>query len=99
MHVHKREQTACCSVTDAGGLLDNSEIPYLFERHFRGKRASGINGSGLGLSIAQQLAQLQEGLLHVEVTPGKRTTFTLSLPMAAIDANPSLPAEDTIHEK
>lgn len=99
VYVYRQERTACCSVTDAGGLVDDSEIPYLFERHFRGKHASKVEGSGLGLSIAQQLAQLQEGLLQVEVKPGERTTFTLSLPLAAIDANFSFSAKDTIHEK
>lgn len=89
VHVHAQEQTACCSISDAGGRLGSDDLPFLFQHSFRGEHASEIQGSGLGLSIAQQLAQLQNGHIRVEVDPGKQTTFTLSLPLPSPDTSSS----------
>jgi signal transduction histidine kinase len=41
------------------------------------------SGSGLGLAIARELAELMGGELEVASQPG-RTTFTLTLPPAAL---------------
>ena len=83
VRIHTQEQAACCSISDAGGQLNTEDIPLLFKRSFRGEHASKIKGSGLGLSIARQLAQLQAGRIRVEVDPGEHTTFTLVLPQEA----------------
>ncbi|MFA7670358.1 MAG: HAMP domain-containing sensor histidine kinase [Burkholderiaceae bacterium] len=88
VRVHEGGDMACCDVTDAGGLLAENDIPELFKRHFRGVQASVAPGSGLGLNIAMQLAQLQEGRIQVGVEPGKHTTFTLMLPLATVSDTP-----------
>jgi len=41
----------------------------LFEKYFRGSNARGLTGSGLGLHLSKQLAQIIYGQLWVELSP------------------------------
>ena len=65
-------------VEDDGPGIASGHATHVFERFYRvdGTRASG---SGLGLSIARELAELMGGSLELESRPG-RTVFTLRLP-------------------
>ena len=47
---------------------------------FTQESASSSTGSGLGLAIAKKLVDLLDGTIACDSTPGKGTTFTLSLP-------------------
>lgn len=64
------------------GHIDKDDQEHLFERFFRGKNASDMNGVGIGLYMARSLAQLQYGKLSFEILPGGRIAFTLVLPLA-----------------
>jgi signal transduction histidine kinase len=63
------------AVEDRGLGIKRSEQPRLFEPFY----TSDAQGSGLGLTIARELAERMEGRLSVDSVPG-RTTFTLELP-------------------
>lgn len=43
------------------------------------KRTSQIQGTGLGMAIAQNIARLMNGTIAVESTPGKGSTFTITI--------------------
>ena len=66
------------AVEDDGPGISREHLAHVFERFYRvdGAQASG---SGLGLSIAKELAELMGGSLALESVPG-RTVFTLELP-------------------
>ena len=49
-------------IWDMGSGFDPDDIPHLFERFYRGKRAVG-NGIGIGLSLAQSILELQNGTI------------------------------------
>ncbi len=71
-------------VDDTGPGIEQDELPYIFERFFRGKTGlkSRAPGTGLGLAIAQQITQEHHGT--IEVVPGREScngaSFTLWFP-------------------
>jgi len=77
--VARREgELAVLAVEDAGPGLAPEQADQIFERFYRGE-GSVASGSGLGLSIARQLALLMGGTLGLTAEPG-RTCFRLALP-------------------
>ena len=70
------------AVCDTGEGIPAEDLPYIFERFWRGDRsrshASGA-GSGLGLAIARQLVHTHGGRISVESEVGHGTTFTIEL--------------------
>jgi two-component system, OmpR family, sensor kinase len=78
---HNRE--AVVSVSDTGIGMLPEDIPHIFERFYRADHARSRDqgGTGLGLTIAQNIIQEHEGNIEVESIPGKGSTFRLKLPM------------------
>ncbi len=66
------------TVTDAGGGIPRADLPRVFDPYFT---SDGTRGSGLGLTIARELAERMGGTLGVESRPG-RTSFSLRIPAA-----------------
>ena len=67
------------SITNNGTIIPKEQLPYLFNRFYRtdDSRSSQVQGHGLGLSIAKNLADLQQITIGVTSEQGKGTTFTL----------------------
>ncbi|WP_145152793.1 ATP-binding protein [Paenibacillus xylanexedens] len=68
-------------VQDTGAGIHPEDMPYIFEP-FKSMEGVSQRGSGLGLSIAKQLINLQGGTLSVSSTLNVGTTFTFMLPRA-----------------
>jgi len=70
------------SVRDDGIGIPEKDIPHIFNRFYRAdeSRSSVIKGSGLGLSIVQKLASLQNITLRVSSREGEGSTFSLRFP-------------------
>jgi signal transduction histidine kinase len=71
------------SVTDSGPGIAPEDLPYVFERFWRGdrSRSRATGGTGLGLAIAKQFVEAHGGRIWAESTPGKGSTFAFSLPI------------------
>ena len=70
-------------VRDTGVGMTPLQLAALFQPFNRlGADALGIEGTGLGLVIAQQLIELMGGALEVRSSPGAGSTFTAWLPRA-----------------
>jgi signal transduction histidine kinase/ActR/RegA family two-component response regulator len=72
------------TVTDTGPGFTREEAARIFRPFERLARGDGVGaeGLGLGLSIAQGLAQAMGGSIAVDSEPGRGTTFTVHLPAA-----------------
>ncbi len=73
------------SIQDQGIGMDKKEVSRIFEKFYRTKRAeqSGEAGTGIGLSIVEQIVTQHGGTIHVESEPGKGSRFTLILKRAS----------------
>jgi two-component system sensor histidine kinase KdpD len=73
-------------VADRGGGVPAAEADRIFEPFYRSALSSaGMTGSGLGLSIAKDLAEAQGGTLRYEPRAGGGSRFLLTLPGARLD--------------
>lgn len=81
--VSRDEDRIVFGVTDTGVGLAQEQLAHLFERFYRvdTSRSRAFGGSGIGLTIAQSLAQAMGGNIRVE-SPGlgRGSSFTLTLP-------------------
>ncbi|BBB92578.1 MAG TPA: ATP-binding protein [Methylomusa anaerophila] len=71
------------AVHDTGEGIPENERKLIFERFYRIDKARSREegGTGLGLSIAKWIVDVHGGKIKVESTPGKGSTFIVSLPM------------------
>lgn len=69
------------SVADSGAGLEEAQIAQILEGFFKGEDPSGddYRGTGLGILISRRIAELYGGALQVESSPGRGSTFTLTL--------------------
>ncbi len=76
------------TISDNGPGIPPEELPHIFDRFYRVEKSrsrSALGGSGLGLSIAQWIAQSHDGRIEVASEPGKGTTFSVWLPLKKTD--------------
>jgi two-component system sensor histidine kinase BaeS len=77
------------TVRDTGVGIPAEDLPFVFDRFWRGDRArthaEGVGG-GLGLPIARQLVELHGGQIEVDSAAGQGTIFTIWLPVGDASA-------------
>jgi len=73
------------SVKDTGIGISPEDQERIFERFYRAKdkRVARITGTGLGLTLAREVARLHGGEIEVESVLNQGSTFTLTLPVKA----------------
>ncbi|MGL4363090.1 MAG: ATP-binding protein [Cellulosilyticaceae bacterium] len=70
------------SVMDTGIGIAKDDLPYIFERMYRGdKSREQFEGSGIGLTIVKHLMLLHEGKIDIKSTEGLGTKVILELPI------------------
>jgi len=84
--VHHNEAYVRVVVRDDGIGMTPDEAQHAFDEFFRAKNTYTVHvpGTGLGLSLARRLAEMHHGRITVQTAKGQGSTFTLSIPTAAM---------------
>ncbi|MCM3122247.1 ATP-binding protein [Mesobacillus sp. AQ2] len=69
-------------VSDQGPGIPEEDLPFLFERFYKGdkSRTRGVSGTGLGLAIAKNIIDAHRGIISVKSKLGQGTTFSFFIP-------------------
>lgn len=72
-------------IDDTGVGIPKEQLPFVFQRFYRGEksRTGRVNGTGLGLSIAQAIIRDHGGTIELESKVGKGTHVAIVLPFSA----------------
>ena len=83
LKVQVKENALQIEVEDSGYGISAEDLPRLFDKFFRSSdpRVQKQSGSGLGLSLVQEVVRLHGGKIGVQSELNKGTRFTLTMPM------------------
>lgn len=76
----KQEGWMRLDVSDTGIGIPSADLPRIFDRFYRSGNALSSNGSGIGLSLVRQYAEIHQGRVSVESEEGNGATFSVFLP-------------------
>ncbi len=82
--VEKKGRMVEVNVIDNGAGISPEDLPYVFERFYRGDRSRNREkgGSGLGLTIVKGIVEAHQGEISIASEVGRGTTVTITLPAA-----------------
>ncbi len=92
--LHESGDQVVLTVADTGTGIPAGELPHVFERFHtvEGAKGRSIEGTGIGLSLVQELARVHGGSVHVSSVEGQGSTFAVSIPTGSAH----LPAEQIV---
>lgn len=77
------EELVQIDVADNGAGIPADDLPFIFDRFYRARNRTNrlLDGTGLGLAISRSLVENHGGTIRVVSEPGKRTVFSVTLPV------------------
>ena len=82
LNISSNTKEACLSVQDQGIGISKEDQQKIWNRFYQADTSRGNDeGSGLGLSMVKQIAELHGGFMTLDSSPGCGSTFTLHLPL------------------
>lgn len=80
----RNSTTAALTISNTGKGIAPTVLPRVFDRFYRGDESHSqeIEGSGLGLSIAEWIVKAHGGSIHITSQPEQTTTVTVDLPFS-----------------
>jgi signal transduction histidine kinase/DNA-binding response OmpR family regulator len=80
-------------VKDTGQGIHPNDLKQIFNRYYQAewRDQPALGGTGIGLTLAKEYAQLSGGDITVESTPGKGSSFTLTIPLKKTEKPEQLP--------
>lgn len=75
------ENRLLIAISDRGPGIDADELPFIFDKYYRGKRQKGsVRGTGMGLAIVRAILRTHQGDISVVSSPECGTCFTFWIP-------------------
>jgi two-component system OmpR family sensor kinase len=68
-------------VADTGPGIPPEELPHIWEELYRGEKARGVPGSGLGLALVRAIVERHHGQISLRSREQQGTVVTVRLPM------------------
>jgi signal transduction histidine kinase len=69
------------SVSDTGRGISAEDLPFIFDKYRRARETVLTEGSGLGLFIVKAIVEAHGGVIDVQSTVGRGSTFTICMPV------------------
>jgi len=84
IEIHSGEGRVSIAVSDTGPGVPEADLPYIFNRFWRGEksRSRSSGGAGLGLAIVRQLVEAQGGTISARNIPQGGLQVTCEFPAA-----------------
>jgi signal transduction histidine kinase len=75
------DKAVTIQVRDEGTGIAEKDIPYIFDKYYRGARVKGSpHGAGLGLALVKAIVEAHEGQITAENEPNGGAVFSVVLP-------------------
>lgn len=65
-------------IADTGSGMKTSEIPHVFERFYSANKSPDCKNVGIGLSLAKEIIEKNNGSIYVKSAPGEGSEFILT---------------------
>ncbi|NBC84449.1 MAG: response regulator [Bacteroidetes bacterium] len=95
-HIEDNTEKVYVSVTDYGIGISKEDLSKIFERFYQASRSNILGGTGIGLALAKEFAQLNGGDLTVESEENVYTCFTLKLLKGKDHLDPAFITENKV---
>ncbi|NRA50482.1 MAG: response regulator, partial [Phaeodactylibacter sp.] len=92
MRAKEEGERIIIEVADSGRGIPKEDLPHVFDRYFqtRKEEIGTEGGTGIGLALSREMAQLMNGILSVNSTWGEGATFALTIPAKPVEANDAI---------
>jgi signal transduction histidine kinase len=77
--IKETDSNIVISISDTGCGIDPADLPRVKEKFYKANKL--INGTGIGLAVADEIIALHKGKIAIESSVGIGTTVTITLPI------------------
>lgn len=82
IHLYDEDYQVRVDIRDTGIGISSDELPYIFNRFYRGEKSRNrkTGGAGIGLAVVKAIIEAHNGKVTVASTINRGTTFSVYLP-------------------